>query len=62
MFRYINDGDNQALSTLMAYGNVQVLSAGTKVNLISSHFSYCIVRRQGSTNSLYIVTEHITKD
>ena len=42
MFRYINDGDNQALSTLMAYGNVQVLSAGTKVNLISSHFSYCI--------------------
>jgi len=62
MFRYINDGDNQALSTLMAYGNVQVLSAGTKVNLISSHFSYCIVRRQGSTNSLYVVTEHITKD
>lgn len=62
MFRYINDGDYQALSTLMTYGNVQKLSAGTKVNLISSHFSYCIVRRQGSTKSLYVVTEHITKD
>jgi DNA-directed RNA polymerase subunit RPC12/RpoP len=62
MFRYINDGDNQALSTLMSYGEVQTLSAGTKVNLISSHFSYCVVRRQGSTSKLWIVTEHITKE
>lgn len=62
MFRYINDGDNQALSTLMSYGEVQTLSAGTKVNLISSHFSYCVVRRQGSTSKLWVVTEHITKD
>lgn len=62
MFRYINDGDNQALSTLMSYGEVQTLSAGTKVNLISSHFSYCVVRRQGSTSKLWIVIEHITKD
>ena len=62
MFRYINDGDNQALSTLMSYGEVQTLSAGTKVNLISSHFSYCVVRLKGSTRKIWIVTEHITKD
>jgi hypothetical protein len=62
MFMYINDGDNQALSTLMSYGEVQTLSAGTKVNLISSHFSYCVVRRQGSTSKLWVVKEHISKD
>jgi len=62
MFRYINDGDNQALSSLMSCGEVQTLSAGTKVNLISSHFSYCVVRLQGSTSKLWIVIEHITKD
>lgn len=62
MFRYINDRDNQALSKLMSYGEVQTLSAGTKVNLISSHISYCVVRRQGSTSKLWVVTEHITKD
>ena len=62
MFRYINDEDNQALSTLISYGQVQTLSSGTKVNLISSHFSYCVVRLKGSTRKIWIVTEHITKD
>lgn len=62
MFRYINDGDNQALSTLMSYGQVQTLSSGTKVNLISSHFSYCVVSVKGSTRKIWIVPEHITKD
>ncbi len=62
MFRYLNDGDNQALSTLMSNGQVQTLSSGTKVYLVSSHFSYCVVRLQGSTGEFWIITEHITKD
>lgn len=61
MFRYINDNDEQALSTLMAYGDVQILPSGTNVYLVSSHFSYCIVRKKGSIDNLYVVTEYLTR-
>lgn len=62
MFRYMNDGDNQALSSLMLNGKVKTLSIGTQLNLVSSHFSHCIVRLRGSTQNLWIVTEHITRE
>lgn len=62
MIRYINDGDMDALFTLMSDGEVQKLSTGIKVNLVGAHFTYCIVRSSGSTRKLWIVTEHITKD
>ena len=61
MFRYINDNDEQALSSLMLYGQMKTLSTGTEVYLVSSHFSYCIVRLRGSTQNLWVVTEHITQ-
>lgn len=62
MFRYINDDDIQALSTLINDGKIQLLSSGTKVYLINSHFSYCVVRRKGSPTKLWIVREYLTKE
>ncbi|MBA7583495.1 hypothetical protein ES708_25440 [subsurface metagenome] len=61
MFRYISVGDEQALSSIMFYGQMKTLSAGTEVYLVNSHFSYCIVRLKGSTQHLWVVREHITK-
>jgi hypothetical protein len=62
MFNYIYDKDDQALSTLMRTGEILTLEPGTKVNLISSHFTHCVVRVNGSTTKLWIVCEHITKN
>ena len=61
MTRYINDRDEQALSSLMNNGQIITLSSGTEVYLVSTHFSYCIIRLSGSTDNLWIITEDLTK-
>ena len=61
MFRYINDKDEQALSSLMLYGQIKPLARGSEVYLVSAHFGYCIVRQPGMTQNLWIVTGHISQ-
>ncbi|MDX9694156.1 MAG: hypothetical protein RBT49_00030 [Bacteroidales bacterium] len=61
MFRYIREKDEQALSILMFNGKMKTLSSGTEVYLVSSHFSYCVVHLKGSTQNLWVVTEHISQ-
>lgn len=61
MFRYINDRDEQTLSALKLYQQIETLSTGTELDLVSVHLEYCIVRYRGSTQNLGVVTDHITQ-
>lgn len=61
MLRYINDRDMQAISSLILNGQIETLSTGTEVYLVSTHFSYCIVRQRGSTQNLWVVMGDITQ-
>lgn len=54
-------GDYQAVSSLERSGQIVHLRKGAEVYLVKSHFTYCIVRRKGSNQKLYVVTDHITK-
>jgi DNA-directed RNA polymerase subunit RPC12/RpoP len=62
MFDYLSTSDMQALSSLMMNGQVELLTPGTEVYLLNAHFGYAVVRLNGSTQKLWIVTEHISKE
>tara|TARA_R110001592_G_scaffold363285_1_gene683190 strand:+ start:134 stop:967 length:834 start_codon:yes stop_codon:yes gene_type:complete len=62
MFNYLSTSDMQALSSLMLKGQVELLTSGTEVYLLNAHFGYAVVRINGSTQKLWIVTDHITKE
>ena len=61
MYRYIIDGDEQALIELIYSGEVKTLIPGTEVYLVSPHMGYSVVRLKGSTQNLWITMEHITQ-
>jgi hypothetical protein len=61
MSSYVRDGDEEALSHAMLNGEVELISSGTNVYLVSSHFSYSIVRLKGSSENLWVITEYLTK-
>jgi hypothetical protein len=61
MIRYINNGDDQALKTLLIYGKMITLSSGTEVFLVDASFTHSEIRIKGSTQSLWINNEFITK-
>jgi len=61
MFRYIADNDTYALNLMILDGQVRILNKGMKVNLVEKHYSYSVVREQGSRQNYWIVTEDIGK-
>jgi hypothetical protein len=61
MFGYISVRDQQALSILLLSGNVKLLSQGTKVYIENAHLTYYVVRTYGSTQKLWVVSEHISE-
>jgi hypothetical protein len=61
MFRYINNKDEQALSSLILSGKVRALSPGTELFLVRGGFTNSVVRVKGSTQELWIVNEHMSQ-
>ena len=53
--------DDQALSVLILNGQIELLDLGAEVYLVDSHFGYCVVRRQGSPQKLWLLSHAITK-
>lgn len=56
---YSLDNDIQAIQNLIFQGKIVFLQGGEEVYLVSSRFSYCIVRRKGSTQKLWMHSECI---
>jgi|GEM_PF-361784 len=53
--RYAADKDQQAILNMSMQGKLDILSQGTEVYLVSSGWSYCKIRRKGSTQELWVV-------
>lgn len=59
MFSYIASNDTYALNLMILDGQVRILKKGMQVELVENHFSYSVVREQGSRDNYWVVTEHI---
>ena len=55
------DGDKQALQTMLLNGQLKYLYRNDVVFLVEPKFSYYIVRQEGSTELLYVVSELLRK-
>ncbi len=55
------EGDKQALQTMLLNGQLKYLYRNDVVFLVEPKFSYYIVRQEGSTELLYVVSELLRK-
>jgi len=61
MINCIDDHDDQAISSLILYGEIMTLPKGTDIYLENAHVSYSVVRLKGSTQNLWIMSEYMTQ-
>ena len=52
--RYAVVNDTQAIQELIYQGRIVLIPRGTEVHLVKSGFSYCVIRRVGSTQELWV--------
>ena len=57
--KYAVVGDTEAVQVLVSRGQIIPLYKGTEVYVDKAKFSYCIVRRKGSTQQLWVHIEHL---
>lgn len=62
MYVYLSNNDNNALSQAISNGQIIEIPVGTNVNVVKNHFSYTIVKIDGSTEDIYVVTDHLSQD
>ena len=53
--------DEQALSILMLNGQIELLNSGDEVFLVDAHLGYSVVRKQGTTQKLWVVSHALTE-
>lgn len=62
IFDYCKVDDRVALRSMEEKGRMKILYKGQKVYLLDSGYTYAIVREDGATEKLWVVSEHIEKD
>lgn len=62
MFQYFRINDNLAIVELQHENKIKFLPKDSEVYILSYHYTHYIVREKASTEKLWVVREHITKE